>query len=56
MPYPAEEPALRLLEGLSLLELNRPGESLLALTGALNTAVPSLRGRRTWSNDGVSAR
>jgi hypothetical protein len=38
LPYPAEEPAIRLLEGLALLELHRPEESVRAFRGALAAA------------------
>src|SRR6185437_2665146 len=37
-PYPIEEPTLRLLEGLALLELDRPGESGRAFSDALAAA------------------
>ena len=36
--YPAEEPALRLLEGLALLELHRTGEGVRAFTDAFTAA------------------
>ena len=38
LPYPAEEPALRLLEGLALLGLHRREESVPAFSGALAAA------------------
>ena len=38
LPYPAEEPVLRLLEGLALLELNRPEESVRAFSDAVVAA------------------
>jgi tetratricopeptide (TPR) repeat protein len=38
LPYPAEEPAMRLLAGLALLELHRAGEAVPAFTGALTAA------------------
>jgi len=38
LTYPLEEPAMRLLEGLALLELNRPGESAQAFSSALAAA------------------
>lgn len=41
LPYPVEEPAMRLLEGLALLELQRVDESTRALSGAI-TAADSL--------------
>ena len=37
-PYPIEEPTLRLLEGLALLELHRPEESARAFTSVLMSA------------------
>jgi tetratricopeptide (TPR) repeat protein len=41
LSYPIEEPTLRLLEGLALLELNRPDESARAFTSVL-TATDAL--------------
>jgi tetratricopeptide (TPR) repeat protein len=38
LSYTAEEPAMRLLEGLALLELHRAGEAERAFTGALTAA------------------
>jgi tetratricopeptide (TPR) repeat protein len=38
LPYPIEEPTLRLLEGLALLELHRPKESRQAFTSVLTSA------------------
>ena len=38
LPYPAEEPCLRLLEGLALLELDRPEESARAFNEAITAA------------------
>ena len=38
LKYPPEEPARRLLEGLALLELNRPGEGAQAFSDALAAA------------------
>jgi hypothetical protein len=38
LPYPIEEPTLRLLEGLALLELHRPEESRQAFTSVLMSA------------------
>jgi tetratricopeptide (TPR) repeat protein len=38
LPYPAVEPTLRLLEGLALLELRRPGESVRAFSDAVTAA------------------
>ena len=38
LPYPAGEPAMRLLEGLALLELHRREESVRAFSGALAAA------------------
>ena len=38
LTYPPEEPAMRLLEGLALLELNRPEESMRAFSDALIAA------------------
>jgi tetratricopeptide (TPR) repeat protein len=38
LPYPTEEPVIRLLEGLALLDLHRPGEAVPAFTGALTAA------------------
>jgi tetratricopeptide (TPR) repeat protein len=38
LTYPLEEPAMHLLEGLALLELNRPGESAQVFTDALIAA------------------
>ena len=38
LPYPAEEPAMRLLEGLALLELHRPEESVRAFSDAVTAA------------------
>ena len=38
LPYPAEEPVMRLLEGLALLELNRPEESVRAFSDAVAAA------------------
>ena len=38
LPYPAEEPAIRLLEGLALLGLHRREESVQAFRGALAAA------------------
>jgi hypothetical protein len=37
LPYPTEEPVIRLLEGLALLELHRAAEAEQAFTGALTT-------------------
>ena len=41
IPYPTEEPNVRLLEGLALLELHRPGESVRAFDDTLR-AVEAL--------------
>jgi hypothetical protein len=41
LPFPAEEPAMRLLEGLALLELNRPEESARAFSDPV-TATDAL--------------
>jgi hypothetical protein len=38
LTYPPEEPAMNLLEGLALLELNRPGEGARAFNDALVAA------------------
>ena len=38
LPYPAEEPAMRLLEGLALLELDRRQESVRAFNEAVTAA------------------
>ena len=38
LPYPPEEPAIRVLEGLALLELHRAGQAEQALTDALTAA------------------
>ena len=38
LPYPVEEPAMRLLEGLALLELQRPNESTRAFSDAIAAA------------------
>ena len=38
LPYPAEEPAIRLLEGLALLELHRLDESVRAFSDAVTAA------------------
>src|SRR5262249_16742217 len=38
LPYPAEKPTIRLLEGLALLELHRAAEAEQAFTGALTAA------------------
>jgi tetratricopeptide (TPR) repeat protein len=38
LPYPAEEPAMRLLEALALLELHRTDEAMLAFGVAMTTA------------------
>ena len=38
LPYPAEEPTMRLLEGLALLELHRADESVRAFSDALTAA------------------
>jgi tetratricopeptide (TPR) repeat protein len=38
LPYPTEEPTMRLLEGMALLEQHRPGEAVPAFTSALTTA------------------
>ena len=38
MPYPAEKPMARLLEGLALVELHRADEAVPAFTGALTAA------------------
>lgn len=38
LPYPAEEPILRLLEGLALLKLHRPEESVQAFSDAVTAA------------------
>jgi len=38
LPYPTEKPMLRLLEGLALLELNRPDQAEQAFTDALTAA------------------
>ncbi len=38
LPYPAEEPTLRLLEGLALLELHRADEGMRAFNDALTAA------------------
>ena len=38
LPYPTEEPTMRLLEGLALLELHRAGESVRAFSDALTAA------------------
>jgi len=38
LPYPPEEPAMRLLEGLALLELHRSDEAEQAFTSALTAA------------------
>jgi hypothetical protein len=38
LPYPTEEPAMRLLEGLALLELHRLNESVRAFSDALTAA------------------
>ena len=38
LPYPAEEPTMRLLEGLALLELHRADESVRAFSDAVAAA------------------
>ena len=38
LPYPVEEPTIRLLEGLALLELDRPEESVRAFSDAVTAA------------------
>ena len=38
LPYPAEEPTMRLLEGMALLELHRAEESVRAFSDALTAA------------------
>ena len=38
LPYPPGKPAMRLLEGLALLELNRPEESVQAFSDAVAAA------------------
>jgi hypothetical protein len=40
LTYPPEEPAMHLLEGLALLELNRPGDSARAFSEALAALDP----------------
>ena len=47
LPYPAEEPTLRLLEGLALLELHRADEGVRALSTGLTAAnaLPALTDR-----------
>jgi len=43
LPYPLEEPTMRMLEGLALLELNRPEESMRAFSQTVTAAAALLK-------------
>ena len=55
LSYPTEEPAMRLLEGLALLELHRPGESMRAFSNAV-TAADALLALADSNVDALQAR
>jgi len=55
LPYPPGKPGLRLLEGLALLELNRPEESVQAFSDAV-TAADALLALAGSNTDALQAR